>query len=674
MVHRMQESEEALRWKRKFLDALEEHEQREKALSSRIRLLRRGLLGVSLAGDGSDVHLDKQLAQLRKNLRNDDRETGLELLLEQIEKSIVRLDNEKNQSIWALQQAFGSGITELQQLSLPGATRRQLKKFSRNLSERLKDPQQHAALIRQFLELLRESVAELKQQEEASNTNRNKIGLWQRVFGPSSGVQSSGDASGVGIDNKDRTPASEYRVDDKASVNLETIVQEVPTYRGDPAQDTDTVEQNDHRAAHVEQIKVNASASYSAAHTVVQSDADLVSDTEEEQPHPNALETEIVTEAHEISLEGELIRDKSGLAEPAFSYIAGHVEPLLLRILEAIHITGESIALAESVRRHIVKGLNWYDFVAVLEEILQVLRSAADDQRAEFQEFLGDVTESLAQVQAFVDNSRKHADEASASDAALDASVREQISNIASTVQDPGADLDDLKVSVQSQIGAIISSLDGFRDQRNQRDRSMEEQMNQLMDQISSLEAESIELRLHLAKQQENAMRDSLTELPNREAYNQRLRVLLEEWKAGASHERRQDDRSLCLAVADVDKFKLINDTYGHLAGDKVLKIIAKEFVSRLRETDFVARYGGEEFVIVMPDTRPADAEHALNKLREAIAAIPFHFKEQHIVITVSFGVVASTGDDTPETLFEKADRALYQAKTDGRNRVHRAR
>lgn len=679
MVHRMQEGEEALRWKRKFLDALEEHEQREKALSNRIRLLRRGLLGVSLAGDGNDVHLDRQLAELRKSLRNDDRETGLELMLEQIEKSIVRLDNEKNQSIWALQQAFSSGIAELQQLALPGATRRQLKKFSRNLAERLQDPQQHAALIRQFLELLRESVAELRQLEETENNTGGKKGLWQRIFGSSSAEHIPAEIPDADVDVSDDLKLRERHPDDKASVSLESEHQHAPLYDADTSTESQTTADMGHTKTHTDHVRVNASAtrqSSSDDETVIEQELqpESAANIHQDSPDLEVIEAEVVESEHDISLEGELIRDKSGLAEPAFSYISGHVEPLLLRILESIHITGESMALAESVRRHIVKGLNWYDFVAVLEEILQVLRNAADDQRAEFQEFLSDVNESLAQVQAFVDSSRKHADEASASDAALDASVREQISSIADAVQDPGADLEELKASVQSQIGAIISSLDGFRDQRSQRDRSMDEHMKQLIDRISSLEEESTELRLHLAKQQQNAMRDSLTELPNRDAYNQRLKTLLDEWKAGASNERREDDRALCLAVADVDNFKHINDTYGHLAGDKVLRIIAKEFVSRLRDKDFVARYGGEEFVIVMPDTRPADAEHVLNKLRQAIADIPFHFKEQQIVITVSFGVVESAADDSAESLFEKADRALYQAKTDGRNRVHRTR
>src|SRR5690606_5089330 len=129
MVQRVQDAEEAQRWKRKFLDALDEHEQREKLLSARIRLLRRGLLGVSLAGDGHDSLLDRQLAELRRCLRYDDRETGLETLLEQIEQSIVRLDNEKSTSGWALQQAFQSALSELNQLPLSGSTRRQIKKF-----------------------------------------------------------------------------------------------------------------------------------------------------------------------------------------------------------------------------------------------------------------------------------------------------------------------------------------------------------------------------------------------------------------------------------------------------------------------------------------------------------------------------------------------------------------
>jgi diguanylate cyclase len=373
-------------------------------------------------------------------------------------------------------------------------------------------------------------------------------------------------------------------------------------------------------------------------------------------------------------IEGELIRDRSGLAEPAFSYIAGHVEPLLLRILESIHITGESVNRVESIRRSVIKGLNWYDFVAILEQILLVLRNATDGQRAEFQGFLSGVTEGLAQVQAFVEQSKRNTDKNSAAEAELDTTVRAQIQGIRTAVESSDNDIEALKSSVQSQIESIISSLDGFKAQRADEDHALSAEMRALTERIASLEHESSELRLNLARQQENSTKDKLTELPNREAYDLRLRQLMDEWLHGASFQRRDDDRALCLAVADVDFFKNINDSYGHLAGDKVLKIIAREMVSRLREKDFIGRYGGKEFVIIMPDTRPADAEHVLNKLRLAIAAIPFHFKERQIEITISFGVVEAVREDSPETIFDRADQALFRAKENGRNRVQRDR
>ena len=689
MVQRMQD-EEAQRWKRKFLDALEEHENREKALSSRIKLLRRGLLGVSLAGDGHDPRLDKQLADLRASLRHDDREAGLERLLEQIEQSVIRLDNEKDTSNWALQQAFESAVSELSKLPLSGATRRQLKKFSSGLQTRLEDPQQHAGLIKQFVDLLRESVQVLlaaQAQQDNAGSGSSK-GFWQRLFSTNAdqSLDSPQDSAGKQqprlVDHAATSAATEtarssavaqpQQPDDAHQASHSSVELDRPANAEQPI--IESVSKSSPSAANV----VNASLSRDAIKSTDipgETAAPLLQDNEQDLNLQDDDSNQVLFQAEEPEgIEGELIRDRSGLAEPAFSYIAGHVEPLLLRILESIHITGESVSLVESIRRSVIKGLNWYDFVAILEQILQVLRNAADEQRAEFQGFLSEVTESLAQVQAFVDSSKRYTDKSSAADAEMDASVRAQIQGIRTAVERSDTDLETLKSSVQSQIGSIISSLDGFKSQRSQQDSILSAEMRALTERIASLENESLELRLNLARQQESATKDTLTELPNREAYNQRVRQLLDNWLLGASHERRDEDRSLCLAVADVDFFKNINDSYGHLAGDKVLKIIARELVSRLRDKDFIGRYGGEEFVIIMPDTRPADAEHVLNKLRLAIAAIPFHFKERQIQITVSFGVVEAVRADSPDSLFERADKALYKAKENGRNRVHRDR
>ncbi|WP_237132518.1 GGDEF domain-containing protein [Pseudohongiella sp. O18] len=686
--------DEAQRWKRKFLDALEDQEQREKLLNSRIKLLRRGLLGVSLAGDGHAPQLDRQLAELRKTLRNDDREVGLELLLEQIEKSIIRLDNEKNASNVALQQAFVSSIAELDKLPLPKTTRRQLRKFSQNLSARLDDTQQHAGLIRQFIDILREAVQSMIEQEQKreqaarGDDSGQSAGFWKRMFGSSDSSDTnasteppSGEIVSNALDGQESGAGSRdeaLQLDDSLQAQ-----QSAPMHKTSQSQETQRQQNSAAAAANGSAVKLQSDGLQAQADhepsdsSTTANGANAQQDGYRERDHALHLQVQaevVVEEEDDASIEGELVRDRSGLSEPAFSYIAGHVEPILLRILEAIHISSESYSIVDAVRRNILKGLNWYDFVAVLEEILHILRTAADQQRTEFQTFLSDVTESLAQVQAFVDNAKAQAVSSAESDAEMDSQVRGQVEDIARAVQNDSLDITGLRQSVQSQIDGILKSLDGFKHQRSREHTEATQEMGDLIERIAALESESRELRVHLSRQQSAAATDTLTELPNRSAYNERIRVLLGQWQRQPDRPSQQEDRALCLAVLDVDHFKNINDSFGHLAGDKVLKIIAREIAARLREQDFVARYGGEEFVILLPDIRPPDAEYTLNRLREAISAIPFHFREEKVEITVSIGVVPAQRDDTPETLFDRADQSLYQAKQSGRNRVIRPR
>jgi len=209
--------------------------------------------------------------------------------------------------------------------------------------------------------------------------------------------------------------------------------------------------------------------------------------------------------------------------------------------------------------------------------------------------------------------------------------------------------------------------MDEFKAMKSAQQQNATEYNRQLEERLQAMELESKELRLHLAQQEQMASRDALTELPNRAAYDRRVLSEFVQWRNNLVND---PNYGLCLAICDVDHFKSINDTYGHLAGDKVLKILAKEISSRLRKTDFVARYGGEEFVIIMPATSLEDAEPLINSVRQKIEKCPFHFKEKQVQITMSFGLASFGELDTPEKVFERGDKALYRAKEGGRNQV----
>lgn len=126
----------------------------------------------------------------------------------------------------------------------------------------------------------------------------------------------------------------------------------------------------------------------------------------------------------------------------------------------------------------------------------------------------------------------------------------------------------------------------------------------------------------------------------------------------------------LSIAIADIDFFKQINDNYGHLCGDYILKEIAYIITGNFRQTDLIFRYGGEEFVIVLTETSGENALIPLERLRKAIENHTFKFNNNNIKITLSIGVSSNTGCETAQDMFDEADKILYNAKNNGRNQI----
>ncbi|MCH7796199.1 MAG: diguanylate cyclase, partial [Proteobacteria bacterium] len=176
--------------------------------------------------------------------------------------------------------------------------------------------------------------------------------------------------------------------------------------------------------------------------------------------------------------------------------------------------------------------------------------------------------------------------------------------------------------------------------------------------------------KLHemLAKSVSLAYTDPLTGIYNRRYMNAHLdRKIME---------ISDTQKPVSVLIFDIDHFKRVNDTYGHAAGDEVLKTVAERVGDSIRDFDLLARYGGEEFVVIMPSTPPDPAAMVAERLRQRLAAQPFEISgsDQALPITASLGVATTTDPtETSQNLLGRADAALYAAKDAGRNRVRSA-
>lgn len=225
--------------------------------------------------------------------------------------------------------------------------------------------------------------------------------------------------------------------------------------------------------------------------------------------------------------------------------------------------------------------------------------------------------------------------------------------------------LDELKTSIQSRVIMLRNHVDTFILEEGEKNKQAATVIAELKNKVKVMEEKTEDLKKEIEKERQQTLRDGLTEIPNRLAYEERIGLEMANY--------RRNKKKFVLVVWDIDFFKKVNDTYGHAAGDQVLKLVAAILNKNMRETDFIARFGGEEFVSILPDTNIENAKLVTNKLREVIAESNFHFQDKPVKITVSAGFAEIRDNEESETLFTRADSALYKAKENGRNNCQAA-
>lgn len=313
----------------------------------------------------------------------------------------------------------------------------------------------------------------------------------------------------------------------------------------------------------------------------------------------------------------------------------------------------------EAIRLQVAQGLAQTALIPTLEAVRDLVMEAYLAANQAFGNYLKNVNQELAEIYALLGGAVKHNQQELAASRKLQNDVMREMNDLESTASS-ATDINQLKDRVKSQIGNIRQALDSYQ-QNESSQQQLAQQLASLGEKIKTMETEAEQNRNSLEKHRYKALHDPLTELPNREAYNERAALEVQRWQ--------RYQRPLTIAIFDIDFFKKINDSFGHQAGDRVIKVIGRSIAKRLREADFFCRYGGEEFVALMPETDAGAAVQVLDKLREAIAKAAFNYKNQPLSISVSIGLTEFKPGDDLVSAFERADKALYLAKAKGRNR-----
>ena len=335
----------------------------------------------------------------------------------------------------------------------------------------------------------------------------------------------------------------------------------------------------------------------------------------------------------------------------------------LLTMLDWITIPGKSQQKLNTLKAQLEENRDSIEIGNLLRRISLTINNAFMDIQSELSDnerFLKKVTNQLNEITLQVADIEKLENESFSNTTSLNEEMDKQIQLIKTGV-DEAETIDTIKNTINQRIEILQANMDQFISVEQVRKKTSVKQHQQLMERVTNMEKETDVLRRSIAEERNKALSDALTGIGNRMAFDEHVSSAYKRWK------RYRKRLSLCLV--DIDKFKGVNDTYGHKAGDIVLKTVAEKCVSRVRTSDIFCRYGGEEFALIMPETTIDAAKQLANALREAIEKCAFQYKDQTVPITISCGLAEFKGKDTIDTVFGRADKALYMAKETGRNR-----
>ncbi|MEP7242155.1 MAG: diguanylate cyclase [Gammaproteobacteria bacterium] len=331
-------------------------------------------------------------------------------------------------------------------------------------------------------------------------------------------------------------------------------------------------------------------------------------------------------------------------------------------VLDRLALLPELQPVVGELRDRKREALNIHELADLLERVTRFAteqRATVQREKHELETLVQQMASRLEEITSHLTGDLEDRNAGEKDSAQLNLLVTDEVEQLRITAAGE-ADLPTLRRQLNTRLDSINTHLTDFRSREDTRVRTYRERVQHMRTRISVLERESRSLQDSLREEQRLAMIDALTGIPNRAAYDDRIEQEFKRWKRFA--------RPVSILAWDIDRFKTINDAYGHKAGDKVLRVIGQHLARHVRDTDFVARYGGEEFVMLLVGTGVEEARVVADKVRQEVAQLGFHFHDHPVAVTASCGITSFTGSDTPDVIFDRADRALYKAKEAGRN------
>lgn len=317
------------------------------------------------------------------------------------------------------------------------------------------------------------------------------------------------------------------------------------------------------------------------------------------------------------------------------------------------------MALSDRLAAGIAPG-GWGELLEDLARDVGAVVESLRSQRNELEDFLEQITHQLAMLEAWTSWQSGAAQSRVNDTDGLERDVAAEMSRLLRDV-DESPDIGALKSKVQTRLDTVTKQLHDFRKNEERRSAESEARSTALQQEVGRLKTRTHDLTELCASQERQLLLDPLTGTHSRYAYERRLSEEHQTWL--------RHGRPLTYTIWDLDGFKRVNDQLGHEAGDRLLRAVAELLTRNKREADFLARLGGEEFVLLLPSTSLDEGLNAADKLRKTIEAATFQHKGQRAHVTISCGLTEFRTGDTPDVVYDRADRALYTAKDQGRNR-----